>query len=782
MNYLKVFLLALTVCCSSVKMNAQNITVNATITPEELIKNILINSSCVNIGTVTASGNPTNSGQSYAQFSSGTSNFPFSGGIILSTSPSKNAVGPYIQSGSKGTNNRIWPGDADLNKALNNSKSTQATVLEFDFVALTNSISFNYIFASNEYQTYYPCRYSDGFAFLIKEVGTTDEYKNLAVLPNTTIPVSSTTVHTKIDPVTINGQTFSGCEAINEPFFNGYNTAASPINYAGQTVVMNAHTTVVPNKTYHLKLVIADDETGEFNSSVFIEAGSFLSTISFGKDRTTANNNPACFGENITLDTKLDNTHTFKWFKKDASNNFIEIPSEVSATYDVKSSGTYKVEAALSGTDCISTGQIKIEYAPEILSTNTSLLQCDDDTDGFTIFNLTKVDNIIKNNAAENLNKGYYESLADAQTKTNAIAIPEKYTNKTPDQIVFARIENPYGCFKIAEVKLQVSTTSIPPQNPIVTCDSDDLQDGIHQFNLEAQVTTQISTGLPTGLVFNYYLNNSDALNDTNTLPNLFTNTVAFSQIIYAKATNGADCFDIVPITLIVNTFDPPNFENESVFLCKGEDITLTVATGFNSYLWNTGSTVNSITVNSAGDYSVVVTDVNGCEKTKKFKVILSEPALITETVVKDFSGIDNSVLIKYTGNGNYEFSLDGIVFQDDTLFTNVKPGIYNARARDKNGCGLSNSFVTYVLDYPRFFTPNGDGYNDLWFITNIDQLPDYKIYIFDRYGKFLKQMNQNSDGWNGIFNGQQLPADDYWFTLEFVDGKIVKGHFSLKR
>ena len=163
-------------------------------------------------------------------------------------------------------------------------------------------------------------------------------YKNLAVLPNTTIPVSSTTVHTKINPVTINGQTFSGCEAINEPFFNGYNTAASPINYAGQTVVMNAHTTVVPNKTYHLKLVIADDETGEFNSSVFIEAGSFLSTISFGEDRTTANNNPACFGENITLDTKLDNTHTFKWFKKDASNNFIEIPSEVSATYVVKSS------------------------------------------------------------------------------------------------------------------------------------------------------------------------------------------------------------------------------------------------------------------------------------------------------------------------------------------------------------------------------------------------------------------------------------------------------------
>ncbi|MFG4003737.1 T9SS type B sorting domain-containing protein [Flavobacterium aquidurense] len=782
MNYYKVFLLVFFLCCSSVKMKAQNITVNAAITPEELIKNILINSSCINIGTVTASGNPANTGQSYAQFTSAANNFPFSGGIVLSTSPSKNAAGPYIQANSKGSTNHNWQGDADLNKALNNTKSAQATVLEFDFVALTNSISFNYIFASNEYQTYYPCQYSDGFAFLIKEAGTTDEYTNLAVLPNTTIPVSSTTVHTKIDPVTINGQTFNGCDPINENFFNGYNTVASPINYAGQTVVMNAHAAVVANKTYHLKLVIADDETGEFNSAVFIEAGSFLSTISFGEDRTTANNNPACFGENITLDTKLDNTYTFKWFKIDASNNFVQIPSEANPTYDVKSTGTYKVEATLSGTDCVTTGQIKIEYAPEILSTNTSLLQCDDDTDGITVFNLTKVDNIVKNNVAENLNKGYYESLADAQIKTNPIVTPENYTNKVADQIVFARIENQYNCYKIAEVKLQVSTSAIPDQNPIATCDGDNNQDGFYQFDLSSEVTPQISTGLPAGLVFNYYLNSADALNDTNELPNIFKNSIAFSQTIYAKATNGADCFDITPITLVINTFDPPNFEDESLHLCKGDDITLTVAAGFSNYLWSTGSTDNLITVNSAGDYSVVVTDVNGCEKTKKFKVTLSEPAFITETVVKDFSGVDNSVLIKYTGNGNYEFSLDGTVFQDDPLFTNVRPGTYTAIARDKNGCGLSNSLITYVIDYPRFFTPNADGYNDLWLITNIAQLPNYKIYIFDRYGKFLKEMNQNSDGWNGLFNGQQLPADDYWFTLEFVDGKIVKGHFSLKR
>lgn len=783
MNYFKVVLFVTLMCLQSVKIKAQNITVDATKTPDELVKNILINSSCINTGTVNASGNPDNTGNSYAYFNSAGSSFPFSGGIVLSTSPSKNAAGPFSQSTSQGQTNKNWKGDTDLEKAINKDGSTQATVLEFDFVALTNSISFNYIFASNEYQTYYPCEYSDGFAFLIKEAGTSGDYKNLAVLPNTSTPVSSTTVHTEIEPVFMNGQSFSGCEAVNENFFNGYNTVNSPINYAGQTVVMNAQTEVIPNKTYHLKLVIADDPTGQYNSAVFIEAGSFVSTINFGVDKTIANNNPACFGEDVALDTQLNSAlYSFKWLKQDASNNYIEIPAQTGSVYNVKTTGNYKVEATLTGTTCVSTGEIKIEYAPEILSANTSLSQCDDDTDGISDFNLTKVDNIIKNNVTETLNKGFYESLTDAQSKINPILTPEKYTNKVPDQIIYARLENQYGCFKIAEVTLKISNTTIPDQNPVATCDGDDKQDGFYQFDLEAQVTPQFSTGLPTGLVFKYYLNTNDALIEKNALPNIFKNTTPYSQIIYGKATNGADCFDIKPVTLVVNTFEPSNFENETDYVCKGEEITLSVAADFATYLWNTGNTTNAIQINSAGDYSVTVTDENGCEKTKNFQVISSEPALITETIVKDFSGTDNSVLIKYTGTGNYEFSLDGNVFQNDPLFTGVNPGTYYAIARDKNGCGLSNSVIVYVLDYPRFFTPNGDGYNDLWYIKNIDQLPDYKIFIFDRYGKLLKEMNQNSDGWNGVFNGQQLPSDDYWFTLQFVDGENIKGHFSLKR
>ncbi|MBB4801467.1 gliding motility-associated-like protein [Flavobacterium nitrogenifigens] len=782
MNYVKVILLICLLLCIGSKTSAQNISVDPTVTPDVLVKNILINSSCLSIDNVSASGNPLAGQQSYGSFTGG-SNFPFSTGLVLATSASKNAEGPYNQATSIGVKVFSWNGDPDLNTALGTSTSTHATVLEFDFIPSTNSISFNYFFASNEYQSFYPCSYSDGFAFLIKEVGTTDPYKNLAVLPNTTTAVSATTVHPKINSAVVEGTPKPGCEAVNENYFNGYNPASSPINYAGQTVVMNASTDVVPNKKYHLKLVVADDLTRNFPSAVFIEGGSFLSKINFGKDRTFANDNPVCFGENFVLDTKLNGAdYTFKWYIKDASNNYVLLSGATTPTYAVITPGTYKVEATLNSASCTATGEISVEFTQEIKSTNTSILQCDDDTDGITFFDLTKVANIVKNNVSQITNQGYYESLANARNKVNPILNPKKYFNKYPNQVVYARIENTYGCFATPQIALNVSPYIIPDQPPFTTCDEDQTQDGLYQFNLAEQVTPQITSTLPSGLVVNFFLTADDALAETNPLANIFKNTVPFNQTIYVRAINGPDCYDIAPVELVVHTFDPPNFEDETLYLCKGEEMSLTVASGFKTYQWSNGETNNSTIINTAGDHTISVTDSNDCQKTKTFKVILSEPATITGADVKDFSGIDNSVKIVYTGVGDYEFSLDGSVFQDDPTFTQVRPGIYNAVAVDKHGCGISNSFLLYVLDYPRFFTPNGDGYNDLWTIQNIDQMPDYSVSIFDRYGKLLKQMNQNSSGWNGIFNGHELPSDDYWFTLLFVNGKIVKGHFSLKR
>ncbi|MCP2027694.1 gliding motility-associated-like protein [Flavobacterium sp. HSC-32F16] len=754
-------------------MNAQ-ITIDDTKTPQQLIDNVLVNSSCAAASNSTGFGDTYTSGkQSFAYFNRNGSSFPFEEGIVLTTSTSTDA-GKYYES-SMGGGSPFWAGDTDLNQILG-INSINATVLEFDFVPLTDYLSFNYIFASNEYQYVFPCEYSDGFAFLIKEAGTTEPYKNLAVIPNTNVPVSSFNVKPQIVPgIRPNGDAYVGCPASYETYFNGFNTNTSPVNYAGQTVVMTAQTTVTKGKTYHIKLVVADANTRYYDSAVFLQAGSFASNIDFGPNRTASSDNPLCFGDTYLLDPKLSPAYSYKWYKDN-----VEIAT--APTYTVTQPGNYKVEVTLTPTSCSLAGEIKIDYAPEILSTNTSLLQCDDNSDGISIFNLSKANNIVKNNVASIINEGYYTTLANAQTKTNKIATPNNYTNTANNQIVYARLENEFGCFKIAEVTLQIAATSIADPDPISTCDGDEVQDGLYQFDLNAEVTPQITSGLPSGLTVNYYLTANDALTETNQLPVIFKNTIAYNQTIYARVVNGPDCYDVVPVPLVINTFNPPNFEDESVYLCRDSDVTLSVATGFSSYLWSNGETTNSTVITAPGDYTVTAKDANGCEKTKTFKVILSEPATITNAVVRDFSGNDNSVLIEYTGAGNYEFSLDGLTYQNDPLFTGIATGIYYAIARDKNGCGLSNSFLLYVLDYPRFFTPNGDGYNDLWVIEDSNVLPNYTIHIFDRYGKLLKEMNQNSTGWNGLFNGQQLPSDDYWFTLVFADGRNVKGHFSLKR
>ncbi|WP_026989915.1 T9SS type B sorting domain-containing protein, partial [Flavobacterium subsaxonicum] len=94
------------------------------------------------------------------------------------------------------------------------------------------------------------------------------------------------------------------------------------------------------------------------------------------------------------------------------------------------------------------------------------------------------------------------------------------------------------------------------------------------------------------------------------------------------------------------------------------------------------------------------------------------------------------------------------------------------------------------IIDYPHFFTPNGDGYHDTWNIVGLKNYPEARIFIFDRYGKLLKQLSPESDvndgeGWDGTYNGQPVPADDYWFTVTYPDGNVTKefkAHFSLKR
>lgn len=777
MKVLQTILLSLSLYCSGIKLQAQAIAVDDTKNALELVNLLTNNSSCLQITNPKVQGDAFVPGKnSYGVFTNNSANFPFQSGIVLSTWSSTESVGPFVKNLGGGSNS--WLGDPDLDQALN-IKSINATYLEFDFIPLTNSISFNYLFASNEYQEDFPCRYSDGFAFLIKEKGSTAAYQNLAAIPSTTIPISSTNIHPAITFVDLNGIQKS-CPASNESYFGQFNTSPtnnSPINYAGQTKVFNASTNVIAGNTYHIKLVIGDDAVNYFDSAIFIESASFNSIINLGTDKLLATNNAICFGEDYIIDTKLPANYTYKWYKDN-----VLLPTETSPAYTVKTTGTYKLEVTLNPSGCTVSNQIKVEYTPEIVLNNTTLIQCDTNGDSKAVFDLTKTDNQIKNNNSNLSAVSYFENLTDAKAGTNAILNTTNYTNKSANQVLIAKVSNNFNCSNYAELTLQLSNAIIPNQSPIITCDDNAIQDGFREFNLNNEVSPQIVNGLPNGLNVVYYPSMATADTQSNPLPNLFTNNIPNQQTIYARIINGTDCYDIIPVTLEVKTFAPANFQEENIALCSSTSMDLAVNTGFSSYLWNTGATTNSITITTPGDYFVTVTNANNCEATKKFHVVKSEIAAITMVETTNFSGNKNTATINYTGSGNYEFSIDGNYYQDSPEFLNIAAGSYFAYARDKNGCGVSAPFRFYVLDYPHYFTPNGDGFNDFWTIKNLSQLPHATISIFNRYGKLLKEFNSSNLSWNGTFNNYALPADDYWFHLIFEDGKNIKGHFSLKR
>jgi len=256
-------LLFLILILLTVSVKSQNISVDSqTYSPQQLIEDVLIGNNCITNVQVTnaVGGNFNGTDKSYGYFDGNNSSFPFQNGIVLSTGKLNNVQGPNTTLSDDNAPN--WGGDIDLENSLQESNTTNATIIEFDFTSPANQISFRYIFASEEYQEgdSSTCQYSDLFGFLIRPAGSNKQYTNIAVVPNTQTPVKVTTVHPEIP-----GQ----CDAINEAYFESFNDQTAPINFNGQTKILTATATTIPNETYHVKLVIADEQNYRYDSAVF---------------------------------------------------------------------------------------------------------------------------------------------------------------------------------------------------------------------------------------------------------------------------------------------------------------------------------------------------------------------------------------------------------------------------------------------------------------------------------------------------------------------------------
>ena len=440
---------------------------------------------------------------------------------------------------------------------------------------------------------------------------------------------------------------------------------------------------------------------------------------------------------------------------------------------------------------------------------------CELPFDGVSIFDLTtKIPEILLGQDMVNNVVSFYVTPADATAGVNPIPIPTTYQNITNPQAIYVGITNTAtGCYvggvQFFNIEVKPGVTATAPALPYTLCDIEGENDGFTSFDLTLQsLLDEILNGQdPLDYLLTFHQTLANAMDAENPLGASYTNIIN-PQIIYARVENAASgCYDVVEVILKVNQLPVITLAN-SYRLCvdqnglpiaseEGAASPPVIDTGLDATLYSfewsidgvvqVGETGASIIATTGGVYQVTITQLSsGCQTVVSSTVTVSQAPVEWSFNLTNGAFADNhTVEILAQGLGEYVYRIDDGPFQESNVFSNVAPGVHTITIKDANGCGQV-SFDIGVVDYPNYFTPNNDGYHDTWNIIGIaDFDATANIYIFDRYGKLLKQISPLSTGWDGTYNGTALPSSDYWFRVEYTDQGIqkeIRGHFSLKR
>ncbi|WP_162984988.1 choice-of-anchor L domain-containing protein, partial [Mesonia aquimarina] len=527
-----------------------------TYTVPELVEDVLIDNPCANISNITWSTG-TNFGDvnGIGYFNQNNSSFPIEDGVVLYSGDALNDVPgatgstPATQgeTGSQSSGGTGWPGDADLTDLIQEiegnttSDSENASIIEFDFVSFADQMSFNFLFASDEYGGF-QCSFSDVFAFFLTD--SNGNTTNLAVVPGTNTPVAVTTVRDD----TYNG----GCASQNVGYFDtfygagGANPSSAPINLRGNTVIMTAQSTVIPGEQYHIKLAIADRNDTALNSAVFLEAGSFdIGSVDLGSDITAVNGTATCEGQTVTLDVGLSviDGVTIEWYQDGEL-----LPGEDQATLEVTEPGNYEAVFQYLD-DCVSSDVILVEFlpTPDALANNPEdLFLCSNETEE-TLFDLTaNDDNVLGDQDAEDFEITYYTSEEDADDATSPILNPTEYVFTGSADVceeIFVRIEGVAegeltNCYDTASFELCIGGINVGDMQDLTECDPEN--DDVTEFDLTENDAAALDGLASDEYTVSYY--ESQALADAGDTPigtpTAYENTLANPQEIFVRVEN----------------------------------------------------------------------------------------------------------------------------------------------------------------------------------------------------------------------------------------------------
>ncbi len=694
----KFFLIAILAVLGNFYVSQAQIAVDQASTSAEveaLVENVLLGS-CVTVSNVSYTGPASASGTFDA---SGTS-FTMQNGILLTTGSANVAIGP--DNDNDAGVNQGTVGDADLT-ALASESTFDGVILEFDFVPQDDSLSFRYVFASEEYPEWVNSEFNDVFGFFISGPGISGPYTggaaNIALIPGTTTPVAINNVN--------NG--YSATEPASGPCENcAYyidNASGGDLQYDGYTTVLTAKAVVTPCETYHIRLAIADAGDHVYDSGVFLEAGSFTSGGGITVDFSDLQIEEGCSDEYIIFR------------RVDLSDNSVAL----AATYSISGTATSGVDySSFPTTVTIPSGEdsviiyidVPLDFTIEGIETIVVTMDqppCDCLAPGHATINV--IDNDIPlaltTNGETTICLGQSTSLT-ANTTGSLTPYSGSWNNGAPagDNVSVSPTTTTTYTYTVTDACGSQTQTS----NETVTVIRPDFVTNDLSQCFEDNSFTFSNTGATGGTVSHYWTfgdgNSSTQENPTHIYGSNGIYTVTHNVIFTATActTNAS-----ASVTIWENPEVSATITQEiSCFNAADAVITASSSNGTSpySYLWTPGGQ-SSAAISSQGPntYSVTITDANGCLASGS--TIVSEPTLLTASSSNSPTSC-NSICdgsVQGTASGGtppYSYSWSGGLGAGQNHSGTACEGTYTLTVTDANGC---TSTSTTTVSEPTLLT-----------------------------------------------------------------------------
>lgn len=758
-------------CSLGAGLQAQ-LLVTGSVPAATVVQNVLLGPG-VTASNITFTGSPAQLGTFI-----GTSCFlGLDSGMVMSTGLATDAAGPNndmaITTGFNG------PGDNDLWLASGSGTalSHDAAVLQFDFVPTGDSLSFRYVFASDEYLEYLGGAINDVFGFFLSGPGISGPYSNnstnIALVPGTSIPVTINNVN----DVSNSAYYINNGDGTNAPF----NSDARYIQYDGLTTVLTANASVICGETYHIKIAICDISDGIVDSGVFLEAGSFQSSsvelsaqINSGGLDSTLYEGCGIATFHIVRHGDLALTDTVQLIVGGTAtpgSDFNNLPGQL-VFLPGTDSLSVTVNALLDGIpeppelidlmavwngDCGSDTTVLhfyIEDPPPILlsiSADTTLT-CQDSTlmlahvsGGYGALTLDWNTGIPDGDTAAWLHPPQTTLYVLSVTDECGVFNPVDSMTLTifePDSFVLAmHPDTLVHCPEVPVVLYGVVTGGTPP----------------YTYSWDGGVSSNAQFAVAPPLTRTFSLQVEDLCG--NPLTGSSTITVDYDSVQV----------QVLPDTLI----------------CFGDTITVRAlpSAGFGAYslLWNTGATADSIRVHPdhLAHYWAVVTDQCAISDSTYATVAVERP-------IADFT-IDGSIHENNFPIAFHDRSIGAVGWSWDfgtpditstatnPVVTFPDPGYYTVRLAIVDTLGCVDTLIKPLVVAPEFnlylpsaFTPDGDGLNDVFAVSGTG-IVNFRLRIFDRWGHLVFETEDPAQGWDGSIDGKKPVPGVYPYLFRYL-------------